>query len=152
MRSAYEAITSLQDEVLKEVDKKPLSDIRKDSLRTITDQYANLEETYLQAYEEATTSFKHAALKVNKQQLEKQILEKVTSMSNDIESMKDYLQTIGRVLFVSLSADAKAILKAEGLLAPSPVKPPAGDETGTPPAGFPPVPMDVDTCKGEHIR
>jgi hypothetical protein len=76
MRAAFNAISGLQDEVLKEVDKKPLSEIRRKALLAITEQYEELEQVYMGAYDEADMSFKFAALKVNKQQLEKQILEK----------------------------------------------------------------------------
>jgi hypothetical protein len=151
MRAAFNAISGLQDEVLKEVDKKPLSEIRRKALLAITEQYEELEQVYLGAYDEADMSFKFAALKVNKQQLEKQILEKVTSMSKDIESMKDFLQTLGRVLFLSLSPEAREKCEEEGLLPPNPDKSLTGDNLGNadgePDSG---APMDVDIAKGKY--
>jgi hypothetical protein len=108
MRRAYKSFTTIQDSVLAEAEKKPMSKIRTTSMVALCDQYHELEALYFDAYSKADDTFKDAALKPNKQQIEKETLSLVKEISKNQEVMKDSLQNLLIIVQALLSDEQKA--------------------------------------------
>lgn len=108
MRRAYKSFTTIQDNVLTEAEKKPMSNIRTTSMISLCKQYQRLEALYFDAYSKADQSFKDAALKANKQQIEKETLSLVREMSKNQELLKDSFQHLLIMIKVLLTPEQLA--------------------------------------------
>lgn len=112
MRQAYNGFVKERARILKEAETRKPSPVRLTTLGELTVLYQKVEAMYLEAFYEADESFKDAARKVNKQQIEKEILEKVKELVSNQEHMKNALQLLNAVMLNVHPVAVKAVQTA----------------------------------------
>ena len=110
MRQAYLGVVKIRDAVLNDAAVSEPSPVRVASMKELLQGYKEAETLYLSAFIEADDSFKNAAKKVNKQQIEKEILNMVKEVLQNQEHLKHQLQTVVMVLSKTLSDDERGKL------------------------------------------
>jgi hypothetical protein len=116
IRQAYLGLSKQRDKVTKEAETRPPTSVRMGAIAELGQLYRDTEKLYLEAFREANDEFKLAAAKVNKQQVEKEILERVKSLETAQETMKDCLQTL--LLFAQHSASKEVNDRVIALIGP----------------------------------
>lgn len=133
IRQAYLGLVKQRDAVMKESETRPPTTVRVEAIEELAQLYRETEALYLKAFREANDEFKLAAAKVNKQQIEKEILERVKSLETSQEAMKDALQTL--LLFAQHGASQEVKDRVHALIGPADMDVTTGDDPNPPNAG-----------------
>lgn len=98
MRQAYAGFTKLRQKILKEAETRVPSVVRREALVELSECYKLTETKYFEAFRDANEDFKDAAVRVNKQQVEKEILEKVKDNGLSLEFLKDAFLNLAKLV------------------------------------------------------
>lgn len=135
MRNCYNGFTNLRDKITKEAEVRDPTTVRRNAIVELSDTYKEVETMYLDAFHEADEKFKDVNTKVNKQQIEKEILDMVKEIQNNQEHLKNAISFLMEL--AKANSSTEMVTRVESSLAikvpeeESPPPPPFGDGTST---------------------